>query len=308
MRLTLRQLQIFLAVCDGGSTSAAAQAIALSQSAASAALNELEQLLDTRLFDRVGRRLLINDNGRQLMPQARQMLDAALTIERQFARADASSAVGLHIGASTTIGTYLLPRILANFCTHQTPAIPRVMIANTADVAAAVASFAVDVGLIEGPCHEPELQVEPWLSDELIVVCAPHYRLAENDVHGKVTLAMLREASWLLREPGSGTREAVEHALVPHLHSLRSAGEFSNAEAIKHAAAAGLGVACLSRLVVADLIDAGKLVQLDTTLPRLQRHFYLVYQQHKILSVRLSAFMQFCREWDAMPASHPRTT
>ncbi|MEO8407351.1 MAG: LysR substrate-binding domain-containing protein, partial [Oxalobacteraceae bacterium] len=207
MRLTLRQLQIFLAVCDGGSTSAAAQAIALSQSAASAALNELEQLLDTRLFDRVGKRLLLNDNGRLLAPQARQMLDAALTIERQFARADAGSAVGLHIGASTTIGTYLLPRILASFCSRQTPAIPRVMIANTADVAAAVASFAVDVGLIEGPCHEPELQVEPWLSDELIVVCAPHYRLAGAEVLGKVTLAMLREAAWLLREPGSGTRE-----------------------------------------------------------------------------------------------------
>ncbi|MEO6354804.1 MAG: LysR family transcriptional regulator, partial [Burkholderiaceae bacterium] len=95
MRLTLRQLQIFLAVCDSGSTSAAAQAIALSQSAASAALNELEQLLDTRLFDRVGKRLLLNDNGRLLVPQARQMLDAALTIERQFARADGGSAVGL---------------------------------------------------------------------------------------------------------------------------------------------------------------------------------------------------------------------
>lgn len=298
MRLTLRQLQIFLAVCDSGSTSAAAQAIALSQSAASAALNELEQLLDTRLFDRVGKRLLLNDNGRLLVPQARQMLDAALTIERQFAHADGGSAVGLHIGASTTIGTYLLPHILASFCARQTPAIPRVMIANTADVAAAVASFTVDVGLIEGPCHEPELEVEPWLSDELIVVCAPHYRLAGVEVRGKVTLEMLREAAWLLREPGSGTREAVEHALVPYLHRLRSAGEFSNAEAIKHAAAAGLGVACLSRLVVADLMEVGKLVQLDTPLPRLQRHFYLVHQQHKIVSARLSAFMQFCRDWD----------
>jgi DNA-binding transcriptional LysR family regulator len=305
MRLTLRQLQIFLAVCDGGSTSAAAQAIALSQSATSAALNELEQLLAIQLFDRVGKRLLLNDNGRLLAPQARQILDAALTIERQFAPTDAGNgnAIGLYIGASTTIGTYLLPHILASFCARQTPAIPRVMIANTADVAAAVASFAVDVGLIEGPCHEPELQVEPWLSDELIVVCAPHYRLAQIAARGAVTPALLREAAWLLREPGSGTREAVEQALVPHLHRLRSAGEFSSAEAIKHAAAAGLGVACLSRLVVADLMEVGKLVELKTTLPPLQRRFYLVHQQHKILSARLSAFMQFCRDWNGAPAA-----
>lgn len=298
MRLTLRQLQIFLAVCDFGSTTSAAKAIALSQSAASAALNELEEILHTRLFDRVGKRLIINDNGRLLLPQVRQILDTAATIEQQFVQADAATAIGLHIGASTTIGIYLLPKILARYSTRQAQAIPRVMIANTADVAAAVASFAIDVGLIEGPCHEPDLHVEPWIADTLIVVGAPEYPLTKTKQRGKITIAMLRNTGWLLREPGSGTREAVEHALLPHLHTLHSAGEFSNSEAIKHAAAAGLGIACLSRLVVADLIESGKLVELDTALPVLQRHFYLVHRKHKILSARLTRFMQFCRDWD----------
>lgn len=299
MRLTLRQLQIFLAVADHGSTMAAAEAVALSQSATSAALNELESLLGIHLFDRVGKRLIINDNGRMLLPQARQVLDAAATIEEQFHQPDAAAVVGLHIGASTTIGIYLLPRMLACFAQDSAqktvPAAPQVTIANTRAVAAAVAAFEIDVGLIEGPCHEAELRAEPWLTDELTVVCAPHHPCAARS--GKVPLASLRQAGWLLREAGSGTREAVEHALLPHLHMLHSAGEFSNSEAIKHAAAAGLGLACLSRLVVVDLLEAGKLVELQTTLPRLQRHFYLVYRKNKLLSARLEFFMQFCRDW-----------
>jgi DNA-binding transcriptional LysR family regulator len=293
MRLTLRQLQAFLAVSESGSTAAAAGLIALSQSATSASLNELEAMLDVRLFDRVGKRLLINDNGRILLPQAKQILDGVNAIEQQFAADNASSAIGLHIGASTTIGTYLLPKILAAGAAKYGWTNSRVMIANTADIAAAVDNFKVDVGLIEGPCHEPDLQVEPWLSDELIVVCARTHALAISG--RKVPLKALREAGWLLREPGSGTREAVEAALLPHLHHLRSAGEFSNSEAIKYAAAAGLGLACMSRLVVADLVEMGQLVELDTTLPALQRNLYLIYRKHKMLAARLHAFLAFCR-------------
>jgi len=296
MRLTLRQLQIFLAVSDHGSTSAAADAVALSQSAASAALNELESVLAVQLFDRVGKRLVINDNGRLLLPQARQMLDWAQSIEQEFT-SPAAGAVGLHIGASTTIGTYLLPHLIAAWTAGQGHGNPRVMIANTADVAAAASAFSIDVGLIEGPCHDPDLQVETWISDEMVIVCAPDHPLAKEGHNRKTTVKALRAARWLLREPGSGTREVVENALQPHLHQLHSAGEFGSSETIKHAAAAGLGVACLSRLVVGDFLESGRLVELETTLPTFSRHFYLVYRKNKLLSARLHAFIDFCRTW-----------
>ena len=239
MRLTLRQLQIFVAVCRAGSTAGAADQIALSQSATSAALGELEGVLEAKLFDRVGKRLVLNDNGRVLLPQAMQMLDAATTIEKQFTEPGDTGGPGLQIGASTTIGNYLLPSILGGYVAPGTDAYARVLIANTSDVARAVANFEVDVGLIEGPCHEPDLQVEPWLQDELIIVCAVNHPILGNKRSDRISVKALREAGWLLREPGSGTREAVEHALVPHLHYLRIAGEFSNAEAIKRAAVAG---------------------------------------------------------------------
>jgi DNA-binding transcriptional LysR family regulator len=295
MRITLRQLQIFIAVADSGSTAAAAGLVALSQSAASASLNELENVLGCALFDRVGKRLMLNDNGRLLLPQARQMLDAATTMERQFNSSGHIS--GLRIGASTTIGNYLLPRILAAAGTHLEGLYPVVTIANTAEIAAAVASFQLDLGLVEGPSHEAELAVEPWLIDELLIVASPSHPILNKGSQGKVKLQALRDASWLLRERGSGTREMVEHVLLPHLHELRPGGEFSNAEAIKHAAAAGLGLACLSRLVVQDLLASGALVDLQTVLPPLSRYFYLIRHRRKVLSARLEHFLTLCRNW-----------
>lgn len=299
MGISLRQLQVFVAIHETGSTAAAAGRVFLSQSATSASLNELENLLRIDLFDRVGKRLVLNDNGRTLLPQARQMLDAAATMKRLFSGEDDAHAAGLHLGASTTIGNYVLPLILAKAAGQSARGHPVVMIANTLDIADAVVNFQLDMGLVEGPCHQADLHVEPWLLDELLIVASPAHPLADGAARGKLSASALREATWLLREPGSGTREAVEHAILPHLHALRPAGEFGNAEAIKHAAAAGMGVACLSRLVVQDLLTTGDLIALQTNLPRLERHFYLIHHKRKVLSARLQGFLQTCRTWQA---------
>ncbi|MFT5591103.1 MAG: DNA-binding transcriptional LysR family regulator [Bradyrhizobium sp.] len=294
MHLTLRQLQIFLAVARTGSTTAAANAVSLSQSATSAALNELESQLAIKLFDRIGNKLVLNDSGRVLLPQAHQVLDAAANIEQQFEVGDSLSATGLHIGASTTIGSYLLPTLFAQAFGRAAATYPRVTIANTARIVTAIVNFEVDLGLLEGPSTDPDLIMQPWMADELIVVAAPDYAIWPA---GPVPLALLNSAGWLLREPGSGTRETVDQALRPHLPCLHSAGEFGNSEAIKHAAAAGLGLACLSRCVVSDLISLGGLIELKTDLPALHRQFYLAHSKHKILSPRLRHFLGLCQGW-----------
>lgn len=277
-RLTLRQLQIFRGVADRGSTAAAAAELALSQSAASAAIIELERLLEIRLFDRVGKRLQLNENGRAVLPQALALLDGAGALER-WAR-DRDSQIGvLRLGASTTIGNYLLPGILADFQKTlarpaQGPLQVQVVIANTAAITAQVAAFELDLGLIEGPCHEPELTVQPWLEDELLLVAAVHDPIVQ--CAQPITLAMLRQATWLLRESGSGTRETIDQLLTPHLHQLRAGIEFGNSEAIKRAAASGLGISCLSRYVVEDFLTSGLLVAPASELPKLTRRFHLV--------------------------------
>ena len=300
MRLTLRQLLIFVATADAGSTTAAGQRVALSQSATSGALNELEALLGAQLFDRIGKRLVLNDNGRALLPQARALLDAAQNIENQFGvgMPDAQSrplATRLRIGASTTIGNYLLPELVAGYL-HAFPAGRiDVQIGNTREVAASVARLEVDLGLIEGPCREPELRVLAWREDELAILCAPGHPLVRESASVRVTLKALRQAHWLLREPGSGTRDAVEHVLLPHLHQLKTEMQLGSTEAIKQAAAQGLGLACLPLCAVQDLVLLGRLVALDTTLPRLTRRLYLVHHRQKRFSAgldRLVAHLQ----------------
>jgi len=298
VRLSLRQLEIFLAVAGAGTTAAASAAVALSQSATSAALNELERALGTRLFDRVGKRLVLNDEGRALLPQARSVVDGAASIEHRFEAPSPSGAFELVIGASTTVGDRVMPRIIASFLRDHPEARIRLNIGNTRETAAAVAAFAIDVGFIEGPAHEPQLHVVPWMTDELVVVASPRHVLARVG-RGRVPIASLRQAEWLLREPGSGTREAVEQVLLPHLPHVRSRVQLGSAEAIKLAAAEGLALACLSRRAVADFVSAGRLVILNTALPPLLRAFNLIYHEQKFVSPSLGTFIRHCV--DAVP-------
>ncbi len=297
MRFTLRQLQIFCAVAESGSTTAAAAAESLSQSAASAALNELESLIGARLFDRVGKRLVLNEKGRSLLPSARGLLDSARSIERSFDEHDGDPSVApvhLRVAASTTIGNYLLPALLSRFRSVYPSSRLEVFIGNTSEVANAVAEFRADIGLIEGPCHVPDIEVIPWMDDEMVIVASSEHELSKmTQLASKkpIDIDQLRRASWLLREAGSGTREAVEQALIPHLHHLIADMTLGSSEAIKNAVAQGLGISCLSLCVVDDLIASKKLVALHTVLPKLNRKFALIHHSKKALSGPLNTLI-----------------
>ncbi|OHX12626.1 LysR family transcriptional regulator [Chromobacterium sphagni] len=282
LHISLRELEVFVAVAELDTVTRAANRLALTQSAASQALDKLEQGLGAKLFDRVGRRLLINEHGRLLLPRARALLDAAADVQGLFA----GDALALRIGASTTIANYLLPPLLAAFRKDWPRARLELEVANTRDIVEAVAAFRVDFGLIEGPCHHPELLASAWRQDELLVFVGAGHPLAGR----KVAAAELAEAEWILREAGSGTREEVERVLLPHLMRLAISMELGHSEAIKHAVAAGLGVSCLSRHVVADLLAAGVVVEVDADLPALTRILYRIQHRDKAVSRGMAAF------------------
>jgi DNA-binding transcriptional LysR family regulator len=294
MHVTLRQLQIFRAIALKGSTTAAAASMPLSQSAASAALKELERVLAARLFDRVGKRLLLNDNGRALLPMALAVLDGAQNLEAAFFSNTQALPVDLHIYASTTIGNYILPSLLARFREVVPNARLELQIGNTLDVVTAVRDFATDLGFIEGPCHEKDIVVSPWLEDELVIVAAPSHPLAKAAAQRKLSVKQLKDAQWLLREAGSGTRETVEQVLLPHLLNIPASMTLGSSEAIKNAAAEGLGVSCLSRSVVKNLLAARRLCVLSTALPRLTRTFLMIHHERKVLSDPLRKFIGHC--------------
>ncbi|WP_075181256.1 DNA-binding transcriptional regulator YeiE [Pantoea sp. 1.19] len=288
MHITLRQLAVFSEVFKGGSTTQAAQQLALSQSAVSAALADLEGQLGVQLFDRVGKRLVLNEHGRLLYPRALALLEQAHEIEQLFQEDNGA----LRIAASSTIGNYLLPGMIARY-RRDFPRMPvELNVGNSQDVIAAVAEFRADIGLIEGPCHRPDLVTEAWLQDELVVFAAPDAPLLRQPV----TLQTLASAAWILREQGSGTREIVDYLLLSHLPQFDLAMELGNSEAIKHAVRHGMGISCLSRRVVAEQLANGSLVEVAHPLPPLVRTLWFIRHRQKHLSGALTRFLDYCRE------------
>jgi DNA-binding transcriptional LysR family regulator len=287
LRITLRQLSVFVTVAQHGSTVAAAEALAMSQSAVSASLAELERALNGPLFDRIARRLSINETGRQFFPRALSLLDQAHELER-FA---AQTGVQLQIAASNTIGSYILPTLLAGFRNSRSgPCSLDLRIGNTRDVLQALLQFEADIGLIEGSSHERDLRSMHWCDDEMVVIVGPSHPLAAS-----ADADALRAAEWIVREPGSGTREIIEERLVPLLGELRFALELGNAEAIKRAVMSGFGVSCLSLHVVRDELERGTLVAVRKGLPRIVRPLYLVVHQDKFPTQGLLAFTEYLR-------------
>lgn len=288
MHITLRQLEVFAEVLKSGSTTQASVMLSLSQSAVSAALTDLEGQLGVQLFDRVGKRLVVNEHGRLLYPRALALLEQTTEIEQLF-REDNGA---IRVYASSTIGNYILPAMIAGY-RRDFPDLPlELSVGNSQDVINAVLDFRVDIGLIEGPCHSTEIISEPWLEDELVVFAAPSSPLTT----GPVTLEQLAASPWILRERGSGTRELVDYLLLSHLPRFQMAMELGNSEAIKHAVRHGLGISCLSRRVIAEQLQAGTLSEVPVPLPRLVRTLWRVHHRQKHLSNSLLRFLRYSEQ------------
>lgn len=289
MRYSLRQLEVFLAVARFENVSRAARSLAMSQSAASGSLKELEQQFDVLLFDRIGKRLQLSELGRQLRPEAEALLARAAAFEQSLA----GETVGgrLRIGATLTIGNYLAVGMIADFRQRYPETDIALEVANLQHIAERVADFAIDLGMVEGEVHHPELETRFWRADELQVFSAPGHPLA-----GKRALTdddLLAE-DWIVREPGSGTRQTFDRAMRGILPGLKLAMELQHTEAIKRAVEAGLGIGCLSRISLIEAFRRGSLVPLDVAGRDFSRAFYLVTHRAKYHSTALRRWLDMC--------------
>ncbi|MCO7231808.1 MULTISPECIES: LysR substrate-binding domain-containing protein [Cobetia] len=285
IHITLRQLQVFVAVTRHGSVSAAAREIGLSQSAASQGLSELERHLEVQLFERLGRRLALNANGRRLLARAEQLLEQTHALEleaREPGVVDGNLRGELEIAASATIGTWLLPGLAGAFMREHPGTELNLRLRNTHQVVEAVLNYDAELGLIEGDCHAPRLMSQTWREDELVVVAPPSHPLAMRGT--ALSDEDLATADWILREGGSGTRAVFERALHGRIERLKVRMELGQHEAIKQAVFAGLGLGCLSRLSVAAEIARGELVVLATPQLNLKRRFSMLWHPERYRS------------------------
>jgi len=290
MKFTLRQLEVFVAVAQQESVSRAAEALSMSQSATSTSLGELERQFDCKLFDRSGKRLTLNALGRQLLPQAVALLDRGSEIENML---NGKSAFGsLDLGATLTIGNYLATLLIGTFMQRQPDCRVRLHVHNTAHVVQRVAHYELDLGLIEGDCQHPDIEVQPWMEDELVVFCAPQHPLARE---GRASLERLTEEAWILREQGSGTRLTFDQAMRHHVEPLNVRLELEHTEAIKRAVESGLGIGCISRLALRDAFRRGSLMPVETPDLDLRRQFYFIWHRQKYQTATMREFLELCR-------------
>ena len=290
MRYSLRQLEVFLAVARTSSVSRAAESLHLSQSAVSGALRELEDQFAMTLFDRRGKRLTLSDLGRALRVKAEATWAQAVELERAF---EAKEEAGtLRVGATMTIGNHVAMPLVARFLQGGSGCSVSLAVANTEEIARQVANFELDVGLVEGEVNHPALTISRWCGDELAVFASPGHPLARKRA---LEDADLRQAAWILREPGSGTRQTFDRALHDLLPSLNVLLTLSQTEAVKGAVAAGLGLGCLSRIALEEECRAGVLKLCDVPGRDLTRSFYVLLHRDKHESGALRRWLDICR-------------
>jgi len=292
MHFTLKQLKVFLAVASHENVSMAAEELAMSQSAASTALKELEQRFDVVLFDRVGKRLQLNEQGALLRPQAAALLSQAEQIESSLIR---HSDVGeVKVGATLTIGNYVAIGIMAAFIQDHPSAQVELDVENTRAIASKVRNFELDIGLIEGELQEPDLDVQYWRDDTLSVFCSPQHPLAKKK---ELSDADLKQADWIVREKGSGTRQAFDRAMSGMLSEIILRLELQHTEGIKRAVEAGLGIGCLSELTLQDAFKRGTLVPLLAPQRDWTRKFYFILHKQKFLSRGVQSWIDHCKKY-----------
>lgn len=294
MKYSLRQLEIFVAISRTASVSRAAEELSLSQSATSTALGEFEKQFDLQLFDRVSKSLRINEVGQQLLPRAVELLDRAKEIESLL---QGHISIGhMKIGATLTVGNYLVTILVARFLQSHPDSRIQLQVHNTSAIVQKIANHELDLGMIEGDCDHPDIEVQPWVADELVVFSAPSHPLANLR---KVTTEQLLLEPWILREKGSGTRETFNRAFHNYNAKLNIRLELEHTEAIKLAVESGLGLGCISRLALKDAFKRGSLVPLATPQLSLRRYFYFLWHKQKYQTTAMREFLTLCTELTA---------
>jgi DNA-binding transcriptional LysR family regulator len=287
--MTLEQLRVFVAVAERQHVTEAARALHLAQSAVSHAIAALEARHDTKLFNRVGRRIELTEAGQVFLAEARAVLARADMAELALGELGSLKRGMLSVQASQTIAGYWLPRHLAAFRRAHPQIEVRLAIGNTAQVAAAVESGMAELGFVEGPVPSAHFACTSVARDQLVVVVGRQHpwvgraRLMPRD---------LMESEWVLREPGSGTRSVFENALAKlgvDPSTLRVALELPSNEAVRAAVEAGLGATAISASVAAPSIEAELLHQLPFRLP--EREFHVLRHRERYRSRAAEALL-----------------
>ncbi|MEE4451429.1 LysR substrate-binding domain-containing protein [Novosphingobium resinovorum] len=258
MKVTIRQLQVFDAVAATGSVTAAGNRLNMSQSAASAALTDLQVILGRQLFAHArGRPLQITDEGKRLRPIIRSVLGEIEDIEGSQ---DGRPLNGqLVLGATPMVAETILPQLCVKFMQEHPEVQIRVETESTMDLFGRLGRFELETAVIENFPDVPGIDLTPWRTDEMILIVAPDHDLAQRR---RLTVRDLAGEQWCLREAASSESARLRYILHEQIGQIRVAFETTSNWGIRQAVMAGGGIGCLSREIVKDDLQSGGLIQL----------------------------------------------
>ncbi len=287
--MTFRQLESFLAVAREGSFSRAAVRIHLSQPTLSEHIHELEREVGARLFHRSGRRVTLTEAGRVFAPHAAHIVAAAGDARHAVADLGGLTQGTLLVGASTTPGIYVLPRVVAAFQQRHPGVTLTLSIANSRVIEERVRADELDLGVVGGHVLGPgERCLTAGLVDELVLIAAPRHPWTRS---APIRTRQLAEERLLIREPGSATRQVTERALQQAGIAPSRTIELNHTEAIKQSVMAGLGVAFVSLHAVHGEVRARQLAIVPVRGLRIRRHFHVIQGEQRTLGARARAFL-----------------
>ncbi len=287
-------MRVFITVADKKNFSKAAKSLSLTQPAVSFQIQTLEQYYQTMLFDRVNRHVKLTAAGELLLDYAVHMNNLQAELERNMQQLTGHVKGELLVGASTTIGEYILPYVVGAFKQNYPDVNATIQIMNTQGIAEAVNNKSFDLGIIEGPVEVTEnMELIPFLEDELVLAIPADHPFAAKE---SITLDELKTLPYITREPGSGSRLIFEQALIDadfDIEELHMVMELGSTTSIKSAIMGGLGISTISKWAIQDLLKTGKVTALNIEGLTLKRTFNIILNNDKFHSEATGKFLDF---------------
>lgn len=274
--MNIRYLRIFKMVCEEESITKAAEKLFITQPAVSNAISELESDLDVCLFDRISRKIYLNETGKLFLAKVIKLLDLYDNLEQNVKELEDNATI--KIGSSITIANFILPKVIVNFEAIYKNTPTKVTIGNAGKIEEMLYNNEIDLGLIEGVIYNEELIKIPFSSYRLAIICSPKHKLA---IEEPVVINNLIQERLLLREKGSAIRDVFDSALL--LHNLRANPDWIsiNSQALIHAVKHNLGISVLPKILVEEEIERGELFEIKVNDFELVNTNHIVFHKDK---------------------------
>ena len=290
MRITLKQLTIFKAIHHCGQISKAAKDLHMSVPAVSMALKELEGSLGSRLFDRNSNGLVINDNGKVILPYANEMLSKGMQLEQMFSEQSNGIRGSLKVGSSKTAGNYVLSRKIPLFKKEFPSVDIKLVVANSITIEQMVSEKELDLGFIDAKPGSQNLKSTKWLKDKICIVTGRTNPIAAEPISAE----RLSQELWVLDETNSISRIRAVQLLKSAKVNIEQELTMTTMGAIKRAIGTGIGVSILPWLAVVEEVERGELVELDLACWDHQRQYWSITRENEALGELASKFLAFC--------------